>query len=286
MDIADHVVAGQVALSSHYLFHLTGGGNSRCHAVAGAAAMIEMLRGAHCRVSQKTIVTWNIRHGGGGTERSQKILSQLGAFNADLLVVTEFRNGPTGAVVRTHLASLGYSLSHPNAGERANSVLVACRQPIRRGYAADETVPDKRHLWIVELDWLTLCAVYMPNQEAKLPYWRALERLAQRADGPDLFLGDFNTGNNALDLSPGGALFIASDYFDRFGSGRLVDVWRARNAQAAEFSWFSRSKNGFRLDHAFASSTLNKKVRSCEYQHEPRTQSLSDHSALLLTIDD
>lgn len=234
---------------------------------------------------EKTIVTWNIRHGGGGAERSQKILSQLSAFNADVLVVTEFRNGPTGAIIRSHLAGLGYAISHPDTRERANSVLVASRDNIRRGYPADEAVPDQRHLWNVELDWLKLCDVYMPNQEAKLPYWRALEQLALRADGPELFLGDFNTGNNTLDLSQGGALFIASDYFDRFGSGRLVDVWRSRNAQTAEFSWFSRSNNGFRLDHAFASSALNARVRSCEYQHDLRTQGLSDHSALRLTMD-
>lgn len=236
-------------------------------------------------MAEKSIVTWNIRHGGGRAERSRKILTQLGAFDADLLIVTEFRNGPTGAVIRAYLASLGYALSHPNAGERANTVLVASRDPIRRGYAADESVPNQRRLWIVELDWLKLCAVLMPNREAKLPYWHALEQLALRADGPELFIGDFNTGNNTLDLSPGGTLFIASDYFDRFGSGRLVDVWRTRNAAAGEFSWFSHSRNGFRLDHAFASNALNGKVRSCEYRHDPRIQALSDHSALRLTID-
>ena len=236
---------------------------------------------------EKSIVTWNIRHGGGANERRAAVIAQLLSFDADLLIVTEFRLNTTGVAICSALAGAGYALSHPGVDDKANSVLVASRDPILGSSPLDPDLTDQRHLWVAELGWLKLCAVYMPLNTAKLPYWQALERAANHeSSGPGLFIGDFNTGNNRLDLSKGASPFIASDYFDRFGAGTLVDIWRTRNGDVSEFSWFSApARNGFRLDHAFATRALNKMVQRCEYDHHPRERGFSDHSALLLTIE-
>lgn len=230
-----------------------------------------------------SVVTWNIRHGGG--TRADRIIDQLRKFSADVLVVTEFRNNAAGERIKEALGSAGYVTSNPLTPPRLNSVLVASRFPIRAEHPLDATMQDQRHLWVVELGWISLCAVYMPLGDAKPVYWLALARAASGDSGPDLYIGDFNTGNNKSDLADGATAFLASEHFDRFGSGSLKDVWRAHNPGRREYSWFSaRANNGFRLDHAFANEHFFRRVSTCEYIHEPRTSGLSDHSAMRVSF--
>jgi endonuclease/exonuclease/phosphatase family metal-dependent hydrolase len=81
-----------------------------------------------------------------------------------------------------------------------------------------------------------------------------------------LLVGDFNTGYSPVDAESG----------------------RHRNRAALEYTWYSRAKSGplhgFRIDHAFASAPLLRRVRECRYFHEERESSASDHSALLVRV--
>jgi exonuclease III len=232
-------------------------------------------------MSSKSIVAWNIRHGGGGGERSQGVVAALSSLDADVIVLTEFRSNSTGSLIKAALGRLGYSISHPDVPEHANSVLVASRDKMLASHPLDPSLADQRHLWVVELAWLRLCGVYMPLDLAKIPYWEALHRAAADASGPDLFIGDFNTGNNVIDLVSGASPFVASERFDEFGKGRLRDVWRTRNPETREYTWYSeRANNGFRLDHAFAIAPVFERITRCQYLHRLREQGFSDHSAL------
>lgn len=233
----------------------------------------------------KSIVAWNIQHGGGDPQRSPKVITELAEFESDVIVLTEFRNNATGALIKARLAELGYSVSHPLVPERANSVVVASRDEIIDSYPLDTTLADQRHLWVVELGWVKLCGVYMPLNEAKISYWDALQRAADDERGPDLFIGDFNTGNNIVDLAPGATRFIASKQFDAFGKGRLRDVWRTINPEIREYTWYStQGQNGFRLDHAFATTSVLGRVARCDYMHDTRERGISDHSALRVEV--
>ena len=40
----------------------------------------------------RSIVAWNIQHGGGSAERRRKVISELAELDADVIVLTEFRN--------------------------------------------------------------------------------------------------------------------------------------------------------------------------------------------------
>ena len=50
------------------------------------------------------------------------------------------------------------------------------------------------------------------------------------------------------------------------------------------FSWVGRTGDGCRYDHAFCSRELAGLVTSCQYVHRPRSDKLSDHSALTLHL--
>ena len=75
------------------------------------------------------ILSLNICHGGGS--RIGPIYDYMQRQNADVLVVSEFRNGRTGAQLRDDLLSSGYD--HQLAIDcepRTNSVLLAAKGPI------------------------------------------------------------------------------------------------------------------------------------------------------------
>ena len=97
-----------------------------------------------------------------------------------------------------------------------------------------------------------------------------------------LLLGDFNTGRHFLDERA--KTFYCAEYFDRLENLGWVDAWRSRNEGTKEFSWFSNAGNGFRIDHAFVSSDLNKRIQSVTYDHSVREAGLSDHSALVVDV--
>lgn len=77
----------------------------------------------------------------------------------------------------------------------------------------------------------------------------------------------------------------SSEHFDAFGRGRLKDIWRNRNPDLRDYTWYStRGKNGFRLDHVFATTEVGNCIVRAGYIHEIRTRGLSDHSALLVEL--
>jgi len=101
-------------------------------------------------------------------------------------------------------------------------------------------------------------------------------------DEQSLLIGDFNTGRHFLDEQK--KTFHCAEYFDRLQDIGWIDSWRSRNEKTREFSWFRNAGNGFRLDHAFASSELNVRIESVGYNHIVRETGLSDHSAMIVDV--
>jgi exodeoxyribonuclease-3 len=226
------------------------------------------------------VATLNIRHG--GKKHEGALNSRLLGYDADLLIVTEFRANDVGERLIGQLHRAGYETSHPGSAPDRNAVLVASRRSIARSWALDETL-DAERLWCVDIGGTVICGVLFPNKEEKQPYWHSVIAAARRG-GVDLFIGDFNTGNNALDKDPKGAPFINADMPRRLVGCGYVDVWRSRHPGVREYTWYSQTKNGFRLDHAFAVPTLAGRVTDCAFDHEPRLLGETDHSALVFSV--
>ncbi|WP_024449013.1 endonuclease/exonuclease/phosphatase family protein [Mycolicibacterium iranicum] len=230
-----------------------------------------------------TIATLNIRHGGSRT--SAALATRLRSYDADILVVSEFRTNAAGAQLIARLKDVGYDVSHPGVGPKDNAVLIAARGGIDRSWAFSESL-DPRHLWCAEIDGICVCGVYMPQKMAKLPYWETLVCGARDA-GIDLLIGDFNTGNNDLDKDPRGAKFIGPEMPGRLVAQGYTDMWRSLHPGVREYSWFSRpGDNGFRLDYIFAVADLAEKIQYCEFDHAPRNLGETDHSGLVAVMDD
>ena len=136
----------------------------------------------------------------------------------------------------------------------------------------------------VTIGRMRVFGIYMPNLKAKIPYWEALiEASRPHSARHALAIGDFNTCRAFLDEP--GATDRTALFLDKILAAGFLDVWRDRFPEGREFSWYSHRGNGFRVDHAFASQLLARRIRKIRYSHVERAVGVSDHSALLLDID-
>lgn len=86
---------------------------------------------------------------------------------------------------------------------------------------------------------------------------------ARHLTEPSPLIGDFNTDKHFINET--GKTFALADQFDCLDSLGWHDMWRERNNDVIEYSWYSNAGNGFRLDHAFGTDSLNAKVKNLWY---------------------
>jgi exodeoxyribonuclease-3 len=218
------------------------------------------------------IITLNIQHGGG--RRIAAILEFLKQSNADLMVLTEYRLDDKS--LGKQLIELGYK--HQLAGStlpKENSVLIVSKEPF-------DVLGVSQRIVSVRLNHFALFGVYFPQREEKYPVFTTLKSEVKEAGSSVIIVGDFNTGLHYIDEA--GKTFFGAERFESLKDVGLIDSWRTRNPATKEFSWFSSQGNGFRIDHAFCSESLDQEVLTIEYLHSPREMRFSDHSALAFEL--
>jgi exodeoxyribonuclease III len=228
------------------------------------------------------LLAWNIRRGGGSL--LPRIAEALKRHDVDIVVLSEYRGGPSAQRLSEALHSLGYRHATtvlPPPGR--NGVLVAARRPFCEHGAIGAELPEPYRMVSVDFDTFQLIGVYMPNLLAKIPYWEALiATLSSQSANRVLAIGDFNTCHAYLDEA--GAIDATAHYMDAIEQIGFRDLWRHRYPDRREYSWFSTRSNGFRIDHAFLSQELVACAGAVHYSHEERIAGLSDHSPLILEL--
>src|ERR1700722_2322806 len=199
------------------------------------------------------LLAWNIRQGGGA--RLARIANALVYHDADILVLSEYRGGEAPVRLLAPLEPLGYRHATALAPPPGRSgVLIAARSAFRDHGEADGGLPEPYRMVGVEFPAFRLLGIYMPNLLAKVPYWETLIAILRETGGHALAVGDFNTCRPYLDEE--GAIDRTAHYMDRMAEIGFCDLWRRRNPELREYSWFSTRGNGFRIDHAFLSDAL------------------------------
>lgn len=230
------------------------------------------------------LLAWNIRQGGGS--RLARIAAALIEHDADILVLSEYRGGASAARLRAVLAGLGYG--HTTAEEPPpgrSGVLIAARHRFDDGGPASDAVEEPWRMVRAYFGPLGICGVYMPNLLKKVPYWQALiaALAAESLHAESLATGDFNTCRAYVDEP--GAIDATAHFLDEIERIGFCDLWRRRNPEGREFSWYSTRGNGFRIDHAFPSARLAGRVTDIRYSHAERLAGLSDHSPLIVELE-
>ncbi len=101
---------------------------------------------------------------------------------------------------------------------------------------------------------------------------------------PSILCGDFNI----LDRNhvPHYASFLAWEYnfYDFFHNEGFFGAFAHCYPKKQEYSWVGRTNDGYRYDYIFVSTDLIMNINDCQYLHETRTGSLTDHSAVMLKM--
>ncbi len=250
-----------------------------------------------------TVMTWNVQHA--NIFRTQRQVAWLNRVAADVLVLTEVPAGVTGDRLAHWLEQDGYTVLLPDPGQDRYRVLLAARgmlEPIRDVVSV---MPHRFAAARVKHSGgpdLVVAGMYVPSrgpaghrnvakrafQEAVAAGLPALREHAGTA-GPCLVVGDLNV------VEPGHVphyrVFGGWEYefYRAFAAAGFLDAYRLRHPGEVEHSWFGRaapdgSRNGYRFDHGFITAEHQALLYSCRYQHRPRLNELSDHSALILTL--
>jgi exonuclease III len=233
------------------------------------------------------LLTWNILHGGGPKRLPEIILSLL-AHQPDVIVLTEFRV-TRGSSIRAVLNDHGLEFHHlARSPERVNGTLLASRTPLvpvvlpgapGNGRWAAASLPEHGHL--------TVAGVHVPDDAdppAKKAYWEFLLSTGELWKTRDaVILGDFNTSRRGLDGGPKSQR--CSRQLESLLKQGYVDAYRSCSPETAEFSWFSHEGQGWRIDTAFLSPPLQKRLQRAWYSQVEREAKHSDHAPLLVDLE-
>jgi exonuclease III len=255
------------------------------------------------------LISWNVNKRVGALPRQVEVVAERGP---DVLALQEI-TPRTARLFLEALPDIGLchvAASLPNGvrltpGRRLRAgVLTASRWPLHPLVRGRVRAPWPERVLSVLIQTpirgVEVHNVYIPNVSTgpavghpllKVETFEALfARLARRARRPRVLCGDFNA---PLEERPDRAivpfgragrdaeaeLSIFRD-LARFG---LPDVYRALHGYARqEFSWYGQIR-GYRLDHIFASRSLN--PVACHYLHDFRTAGLSDHAPIEARFD-
>jgi exodeoxyribonuclease-3 len=242
------------------------------------------------RHSRTRLVLWNLLHGGG--KRVPALVDAAMAYRPDICVLTESRL-TTNDQITTLGANLG--LTHHLASTtppRKNGVLIMSRTTLCRHAPPVGALYQQR--WIeatLPEQGFHVIACHVPPKisigvNQKTAFWSVLLRRAERLlHEPAMIVGDLNTGAHYRDEHR--ATLYCADQFERLGALGWIDAWREfHGPNRKEWSWVypRRRTYGYRLDHAFCTPPLAKRLVGCRYSHDERESGLSDHSLMIVDL--
>jgi exodeoxyribonuclease III len=244
------------------------------------------------------LLVFNAQHASPARARRQAawIASQE---TADLVIITEVGPGPGGHALTGALAGNGYpSVVAPEPSLTDYRTVIASRGPDLTVVPSGITVLAHRGpaaMVSLARQTIVLLGLYVPSRgpkdrrnEAKRAFQyavtQALPGFVARFDGPVIVAGDLNVVEPGH--TPHHPVFGDWEYefYRSFTSAGLADAYRIVHPDSAGHSWYGRSGQGYRFDHAFITWRHRVQVRDCGYLHEPRQQGLTDHAAMTLTV--
>jgi exodeoxyribonuclease-3 len=241
------------------------------------------------------LVTLNI--GGPSVDRAARILDYLLELGADVLVLTETRPTDGTRLILNAFRGRGDEVMASLAmspGERGVAVVTRSGQQL----ATDGFVtPDLSHRLVAATipmaEPLTVVGAYVPSRDTspakilrKQRFLSQMTGLANRwADRRLVFIGDLNiVGRTHV---PRFSAFRAWEYdaLESLQCGGLTDAHAELYPGLQVHSWIGRSGAGYRYDYAFVSDAIVPDLLDCSYDHGPRELGISDHAAVVLTLD-
>ena len=241
------------------------------------------------------IVAWNIRAGGG--TRVNDIFRQLVEWDADTILLSEFRGTAASQLLARMLAETGWSnqLSSIRAPHnKDNGLLIASRWPV---------TPLPYRIRCAPIRWLActvqadnpcfIGSMHIPNRVSgnKYKFQQGIIRFLKKLPvGPGVLIGDTNSGLRHIDEESAAFGVAEEKWIEQLSRLKWQDGYRHLHGQTRVYSWYSpNGNNGFRLDHAYLNPLTLHRLQSFSYQWGrvrdcARRDILSDHAAVTLTL--
>lgn len=227
-----------------------------------------------------SILSWNIQQGGGSRVRA--IGQAIAKQQANVVILSEFRNNEKGSLLRNALLQAGYRYQFVTAAPtQENSVLIVSNFPANSVLHPSSDTDFPHSILEVQFAAFHVIGVYLPHKK-KHKLFDYMQALISQSEKPYIIAGDYNSGINGIDQA--GKSFWYEDDMKHFSEIGYIDAFRLKHGQAKEYSWYSHQGNGYRYDHTYIHQSLTDITKSCHYLHDWRETKLSDHSPMLLEL--
>ncbi|WP_327147024.1 endonuclease/exonuclease/phosphatase family protein [Nocardia sp. NBC_01327] len=232
--------------------------------------------------------------------RAHKLAEWLLSTEASVLVLTEIRDSDGSRQLLETLRADGFSTTPaqlnaagaPTAGDKYHAVIATfghqisrqLRGPMGNRVAVTDLTTVHGQVRIVGMyapaNGMTLESSHTRAQFQR----RALGELAALRRPRTVFAGDLNVVEPGHE--PRLTAYETHDYefYTAICSAGMVDTFRSLHPDQHEHSWFSDRFLAQRIDHTFMTSATGT-VTGCHYDRTTIDTSLSDHSAMITTID-
>ncbi len=226
-----------------------------------------------------SILSWNIQQGGG--TRIKQILSYLKYADYEIITLSEFQNTAKGATLRKHLIDLGYVFQAVSMKDSTkNSVLVAAKIPFNSTIYTGIDPEFSSNIILAEFNFCRLFACYLPHKKKHQLFDHLIK--VSKEGKPCIITGDLNSGINGLDQK--GTSFWYEEDLKTLDKNGIKDVFRFKNGDVREYSWYSHQGNGYRYDHFLAHESILPLCTACYYEHAVREAKISDHSPMIMEL--
>lgn len=225
--------------------------------------------------------------------RATPLVDWLITTQSNVLVLTEIHASEGGRQVIAGLRASGYTVTNPAGWQHAKHfTAIACK-----GFTATAVEPaiDPR-INAVDLastaGTLRLIGIYGPTngmtvdssairaafQSSCLAHLRVIRHPRLIVAG-DLNVIEPNHQPKLPDFAP-----HDYDFYTGLLDLDLIDAYRQRHPAGVDHSWSHPRYGAQRLDHTLISAQAGS-LTDCTYDHSTRSQRLSDHSALITTLE-
>jgi exodeoxyribonuclease III len=247
------------------------------------------------KTSETKILLWNIQNP--SLERAVKQIEWIFKINPNILVLTEVKDSKGFSFIQSELEYKGYELVFNKCD---SYFTVIALKNIKYSKKELHLKAKSERVSFVELETLigkvNLIGIYAPTNSLeaekviiKKEFHNSLasgiKKITFDQNGNTDFIigGDFNTlePNHKPRYLEFEKWFYVYNFFESAG---FVDIHKSLYPNKTEYTWERQGKSQ-RLDYAFASRNIQKYVTECNYIHFPRQNGLSDHSAMLITLD-
>lgn len=240
------------------------------------------------------IISWNIQHGGG--LRAAAIIEQIQNWSPDIVALSEFRATAASKSMAAALHDSGFLHQETTTdieNPTKNGLMIASKYPFK--VHPVEGLLHEQSRWLhVEVDQLHpmhLIKMHVPNRDSGIKYDihnEVVKQFEQLNSTCAIAFGDTNTGVPDYDEEAKFFNRKEGQWCNDIRNVGWSDVWRKRNPQTKEYTWYTHQGVGFRLDQLFASSKGEELVKSVHYDWgTPTTESNrgpSDHAAIVIDL--